>query len=308
MPIIAAHALHFCKPPMNLHWDDLRLVLAVARAGSFAEAGRRLGLDQSTVYRRVTTLERSLAAPLFARTAEGRSPTAAGAAVVRAAEAMERAVEALDTRLAGSGRRLEGSVRLTAPDDLMAHLLLPILGRFRAAEPGIRLELVLDNRSVSLTRREADVAVRATRRPPESAVGRRVGAIGWAAYAVPALAGTALEELDWVAWEEGLGAPQVGARLAALAPPERLVWRSNSLLDQLNAAEAGIGAAFLPCFLGEGSPKLVRLLARDPSLDGELWLLSHVEQRRSPRIRALTDFLWEALREQSAALAGPEGG
>ncbi len=291
---------------MALDWSDLRLVLAVARAGGFAEAGRRVGLDPSTVYRRVTALERSLGVPLFERTAGGRVPSAAGAAFVATAEAMEREIERLDHRLEGRGGRLEGSVRVTAPDDLAARLLLPLLAAFRRREPGIRLELVLDNRSVSLTRREADIALRAGRQPPESAVGRRIGAIGWAAYAVPALLGRAPEAVDWVGWEEGLGAPAVARRLGETAPPARVVWRSNSLLNQWQAAEAGVGAAFLPCLLGEASAALGRFLPRDPALDGELWLLTHGELRRSPRVRALMDFLYEGLRAEAPALAGPE--
>ncbi|SMF07329.1 transcriptional regulator, LysR family [Tistlia consotensis] len=291
---------------MTLDWSDLRLVLAVARAGSYAAAARRLGLDQSTVYRRVTTLERSLATPLFERSADGRAPTATGAAVVQAAEAMEREVEGLDARLAGERQRLEGSLRVTAPDDLGARLLLPLLARFRQREPGIRLELVLDNRAVSLTRREADVALRATSNPPESTVGRCIGPIGWAGYAIPALAGRDPAALDWIAWEEGAGSPLVARRLAGLASRERIVLRSNSLLNQLLAAEAGIGAALLPCVLGESSPALQRILPRGPAESGQLWLLTHSDLRRNPRVRALLDFLYEALRAKAADLAGPE--
>jgi DNA-binding transcriptional LysR family regulator len=288
-------------------WDDFRTVLAIARAGSLSGAARALGVNHSTVFRRLQTLEARLDSRLFERGRRGYAPTAAGEDIVAVAERLESDIVALTRRLAGQDRRLTGTLRLTAPDDIAEVLLIEPLARFRRTYPGLRLELVVDNRALNLTRREADLAVRATRAPPETLIGRRIGPVASAIYAAPELAkglppSPDLSALTWVTWDEGLGPAALANWQRQTVPAEAVGYRANSLLHLAAAVGAGIGVGVLPCFLGD--PDLVRIAPPDPILETELWLLSHPDLRRNARVRALSEFLFAELRSRAAALKG----
>jgi DNA-binding transcriptional LysR family regulator len=295
----------------DLDWDDLRYLLAVARGAGLAAAARSLGVNHSTVFRRLNALEEGLGVRLFERRPTGYRPTEAGGDLVAAAERVEAEILTLDRRLAGQDARLSGSLRITAPDDIAETLLMAPIARFLATYPEIRLEVVIDNRMLSLTRREADVAVRPTLEPPETLVGRRVAQLGSAVYGArtATLAGISepgegLGEQPWIAWDEGVGPATVGRWMARTVPRAPIVYRSNSLLNQLAACRAGLGLAVLPTFLGDAEPDLVRLLPPQAELVTDLWLLTHPDLRRTARIRACLDFLFDALKAARPLLAG----
>lgn len=291
----------------DLDWDDLRVFMAALRAGSMAAAGKTLGVNASTVHRRIGRLEARLGVRLAERGRSGLEATAAGRDLLAGIEAMEQAADSAALRLAGQDLQLEGVVRITAPDDIAAKLLLPMLRDFHERFPGIRIELPLDNRFLSLTRREADVAIRPTREPPPNLAGRRIGPLASAVYGVARFAdGRPLAALPWIGWDEGSGPPPLNDWQRRNLPAESLRLRSNSMLNQALAAEAGLGVAILPCFLGDSFPSLERL-AEDPAWKTELWLLTHPDLRQAARVRALLDFLYEALRKQRGALAGESG-
>lgn len=299
-------------PESALSGNDLRVVLAVARGGTLAAAARRLGVNHSTVFRRLGALERRLGERLFDRLPEGYAATEPCAAIVAAAERIEAELHDLDRRLLGQDRRPQGTVRLTAPDDMAEHLLMAPLTRFAAAYPEITVELALQNRLFDLTRREADAALRPTSAPPETLVGRQVATVATAVYAarhsVTDRKAAALATLPWVAWEAG-GGPAVSARwLGTHVPEARVVFRSNSMLNLLAAARHGLGAALLPCYLGDATPQLVRLGPPLAELDSGLWLLTHTDLRRSARVRVLLDFLYRELRARAADLDGTAAG
>lgn len=293
-------------------WDDLRLVLAVARAGNLSAAARRLGVNHATVYRRLGALEAHLGARVFERLRAGYAPTAAGEDLLRTAARVEAEMDDLERRLAGRDHRLSGTVRVTAPDDVAEHLLIGPLARFRARYPDIVLELVLDNRMLSLTRREADVAVRPTAAPDETLVGRRVARLASAVYGAAAVAGRApagpadLAGRPWVAWEEGAGPPAMARWMARHVPPDATVYRANSLLNLLAAIRAGIGLGVLPCFLGDGARDLGRVLPPQEDLATGLWLLTHRDLQRTARVRAVLDALYRDLRARRGQLEASE--
>lgn len=286
-------------------WDDLRFALAIAEGGSLSAAARALGVNHSTVYRRLGGLEAKLGSRLFDRDAGRLAPTAAGEELLASARRVDADLQALDRRLAGRDARLTGALRLTAPDDIALELLLAPLAGFREAYPGVSLEVVIDNRMLSLTQREADVAVRPTSRPPETLVGRKIGPLGSAVYGRPD-SPASFEAGPWIAWDEGTGPPAVRRWLEAQVAPAAVAYRSNSLLHQLAACRAGIGLALLPCFLGDGAAELVRRAPPDPSLVTDLWLLTHPDLRRTARIRALMEHLDAALRRLAPRLSGAE--
>jgi DNA-binding transcriptional LysR family regulator len=282
---------------------ELRTLLAIAREGTLAGAARRLRVNHSTVFRRLGAIEARLGTRLFERQGGSYATTTAGEDLLRTAERVEAEVEALERRLSGQDLRLTGSLRLTAPDDIAEVLLMPLLQDFARRYPEITVELAVDNRMLNLTRREADIAVRPTRRPPETLAGRRIAGLASAVYAA---AGTAADGGDqrWIAWEEGGGPLLVARWLADHVDRHAIGYRSNSMLNQASAARAGLGLAVLPCFLGDGDAGLRRVGAPLPELETELWLLTHPDLQRTARIRVLLDLLYDALRNRRAQFEG----
>jgi DNA-binding transcriptional LysR family regulator len=293
-------------------WNDLRSFLAIAREGSLLGAARTLGVNHSTVFRRLNALEADLGVRLFDRSARGYGLTVAGEHMLASAERVEDEILALERRLLGGDVRLSGTLRVTTTDTLVHGLLLPHLRAFQAAYPAIELELITGNAFFDLSKREADVALRPSRHPGDAMVGRKLAAIAVALYGSrdylaargrPAdeagLAGHAL-----ITGDASLGHLSATRWLADRTPAGATVLRCNSWLSQFAAARAGLGLAALPCFLGDGAVELVRVFPPEPSLAGELWLLTHGDLRRTARVRAFMETLARGLRGERARLEG----
>ncbi|GAB3256048.1 LysR family transcriptional regulator [Chitinimonas naiadis] len=288
----------------NMDWDDLKCFLAVQQGGSLSAAARKLAVNHSTVLRRLGHLEATLGVRLFERLATGYLITAAGEALVAELAGLSEQIEGAQRRLMGQDQAIRGPIRLTSTDTLFASLLTPLLAEFRALHPEVTLELVMNNSFLSLTRREADVAVRGTNQPPEHLLGRRVGRIQTAPYASHrylAELGDGLPWADyqWVAPDEGLRHLEQARWLADNVPTGRIVARSDSLVGMLHCVRADMGAAMLLCPLGDAEPGLKRLGEPNPALDTEIWVLTHPDMRRVARVRALTDFLYVRLSQDA---------
>lgn len=277
-----------------LRWDDLRIVLAIAEAGSLAGAGRQLGVSHATVFRRLDGLEERLGVRLFERLPEGYAPTPAGEDLAAAARRVETEVLEAERRVQGRDLMPSGTVRVTTTDTLYAGLLAPVLAGFRRAHPAITLEVTVSNRVHDLSRRDADVAIRPSDRPPEALVGRRLGRLRQAVYG-PAGAGqaAALAAADWIGPDDTMGYRTLERWMAGTGYAERCVLRLDSVLAMATAVRCGSGIAVLPCYLADADPGLQRL--GEPVED--LWLLTHADLRHTTRIRALLDHV-------AAALAG----
>ncbi len=291
---------------MPLTSNDLGTVLAVARGGSLSAAARALGVNHSTVSRRLAALEAACGQTLFRRLNRGYVATPAGESLIEAAERLEAELQGLERQLSGRDIRLSGTLRLTAPDDFANHLLAPLLAGFQRAFPGILLELVVDNRTLNLNRREADVALRATNTPQASLVGRRVAGLAATVYAARALLDEAEdpENLPWVAWEDDGQSNNLKSWIEAKAPPERIAYRANSVANQFAALRAGLGQGALPCYLGDSAPELVRVLPLQPELEAGLWILTHPDLRQAARVAALTEFLFTELKRLTPLFSG----
>jgi len=270
-----------------LPWDDLRLVLAIEEARGLAAAARRLGVNHSTLYRRLGALEEKLGAALFERRAEGYRVTALGRRAVDAARAMAREAEGFEQSLGRSGG-LQGQLRLTAPDDMTKHLLLPCVGAFLAVHSGVQVSCAIDNRPFDLGRREADVALRPTRQPPESLIGRRLGSLEMAVYG--AAGGRADHRPAWIAWPSDAGPPVYNEALALLAGPHDPRLLIDSFLGQIDALRLGLGRALLPCLVGDRESGLTRLSGPIPQATTEVWLLTQGEVRRRAVVQAFFSF------------------
>lgn len=299
-------------------WNELRLVLAVVRTGGLIGAARRLGLDHSTVFRRLQALEKRFGQKLFERLPGGAyEPTALAARMAAAAERMEDEALALERDIAGRDHRLVGRLRVTSSETLAHRLLTPQLAGFRAAHPGVVVELTIDNRVLNLTRREADVALRPMRPREGDLWGRKLADVAWAVYGARdaiarqgLLAAPAeLAKQPLIGWEEAVTDIKAAEWLAAIAPAEAFVYRTNSLINQLAAAKAGIGLAVLPCYLGDPEPELTRALAGPlPELTRELWIVTHKDLKGTARVRAFFDVVGEGLAAQKPLFEGRKPG
>ena len=281
-------------------WDDLRFFLAVARAGSLSGAAKHLKVNHSTVLRRLGSLEGKLGVRLYERLPTGYVMTHAGEAFRDRLVGVEQQVEAAQRVISGLDQRLSGTIRITSTDTLIRGLVTPHLAEFRRRHSGIQLQIVVSNTFLSLTKREADVAVRPSNRPPENLVGRRVGQIQTAIYASKAYLDEhgrkkAWTEYHWVAPDEGLAHLAQARWVKERIPEERIVARVDSLLGMAEAVRHGLGVGPLLCLLGDQEPGLVRLAPPDAEFDTQVWVLTHPDLRHVARIRAITDHLYERL-------------
>ncbi|KAB1072505.1 LysR family transcriptional regulator [Methylobacterium planeticum] len=282
-------------------WDDLRIVLAVARAGSLSAAARSLGVNHTTVLRRLSAYEARLGVRLFERLPSGYLPTAVGDAMVSDLAVIDSAIHDVVRRAAGHDRQLTGPVRLSTTDTLMASILPGALAAVRAAHPGIRLEVSTANDFAVLTRREADIALRPTSSPPEGLIGRRLRSVTYAAYAAPAYVAdqptdTPLPEHRWLGLDASLRETSAARWLREHLPGVEPAARADSFVALRELVSAGLGVAILPTYLGDASVALVRLPGTaDLDLGAALWLLTHEDLRRVARIDAVVTVLAAAL-------------
>lgn len=291
-----------CAVPAQKHtaqaalgdWDRLRSLLALRRGGSLSAAARALGVDHTTIARRLEAAEREFGAPLFERGKEGFAPTPLGEAVLEAAEHMEAEIIGLLRRIDGAATGLTGPVRVTTTPHLAACLLAPALGPFLAAHPGLQMELVADSRSLDLSRREADLALRLARPDTPGLVAKRLGEVGFAFYAARE-DGRSFAEQSFIAYQDASGHSPLQRHMASLVPEGRIVLRSNAMQALHNAVRSGLGAALLSCFSAEPDPALRRLPAPRGMPPVGLWLVYHEDLRRSPRLRAALGFVEEVI-------------
>lgn len=296
-------------------WNELRLVLAVERAGSLTAAALSLGVDHSTAFRRLKSLEERLGVRLFERLPGGAyQATEAGARMAAGAERMEGEALALDRDISGRDHRLCGRLRVTSSETLAYSRLTPLLAGFRQAHPGIVVELAIDNRVLSLSRREADIALRPIRPKEGDLWGRKLSRVAWGLYAAPAYLkakGGAPPDVGAIArhaligWEEPTSGIGAADWLSRMAPGEAFAYRTNSLVNQLVAAQAGIGLALLPCYLGDGEAAVTRALPEPiDELDGELWIVTHADLKGTARVRAFFDLVGEGLARERDLFEG----
>lgn len=294
-------------------WDDLRYFVAVARNKTLAGAARELGVTHSTVFRRVTLLEERVGSRLFDRLPTGYSLTGVGQEMMELAEGIEKGVNLLVRRVSGADLRLVGALRLTTTDTLAFGLLSRHLKRFQDVYPDIKLEVVVQNRFLSLSNREADVAIRPSVVLDEGEiVGRLLSEIAAALYASSDYLERhgrpkRLEDLKYhriISGDDSLGHTVTVRWLKRHVKRENIVYRSNSLVDQLRSLQAGFGIAAMPCFLADPDTRLVRLFPPEKSMANKLWLLVHRDLRKNARVRAFSDFMYQSIAEDRDLLEG----
>ena len=295
-----------------MDWDDLRVFLAIYRAGSTSAAARTLGVQHTTIGRRLRGLETALGTSLFTRTPTGLVPTADALAIVSTAEEAERSMRAIERTVSGADGRLEGVVRLTTSEAFSGYFVRR-LTRLHAAHPQLVVEVLSGNRIFDLARGEADLAVRIAPTDDPDVTCRCIGRAGWALYASDSylqrrgpLSGTdGFAGHEIVGYDESLSRVPGALWLAEHAREALEPMRGNSINAVVNAAVAGFGIAAVPCFLGGAEPTLKRLL---PELIGwrDVWVVFHPDTGRIARVRRVIDFVSDQIgADRDFLMGGP---
>lgn len=288
----------------KLDWTELQYVLAVAEGGSLNAAARAMGVNHTTVLRRISALEKQLSLRLFERSPRGYVLTPGGEEMLTVARAIDERVTTLERKLMGRDLRLTGTVRLATADTLALTILPRHVEAFMAQNPELTLELSTSNVLVNLTKRDADVCLRPAADSPSNLVGRKLSTIAFALYAS---AGREPGSLGWLAPDESLAATAAGRWMTTelLRTRARVAFRADSFVALREAAIAGMGIALLPCYLGDSSPALERVRPEPVAgVTTELWLLTHRDLRGMARVRALMDFLGGALASERDLIEG----
>jgi DNA-binding transcriptional LysR family regulator len=288
------------KTQYALTAPDLEVLLALVRGGTLAQAAARLSADASTVFRSVQRIEKSLGQRLFERTRQGYLPSEAMSEIARHAERIEAELDAARAAAMAPNSEVTGRVRLTTTDSVLRGLVLPCLPALAAQHPQLQLELRSANELMSLTRRDADLALRATPKAPEHLIGRHLGPIRFVACGAkslsPAQRRKALDQHDWIAPDEAMPEhPSVRWRRKQLPKlaPRHLV---DGIVSVVDAIKAGLGVGVVPLFMLDSEPQLVALSKPLEGCESQLWLLAHPESRHLRRIAAVYQHFAQSIR------------
>ena len=288
------------KTQYKMSSGDLGVTLALVRGGTLATAGERLGIDASTVFRSLQRIERGLGRLLFERTRSGYLATELATELAVHAEQMEVALEAARSSVEAAPAKISGTVRITTTDTILHGLVAPALRSLQTVHPLLSYELHTGNELASLTRRDADIAVRATKRPPQHLVGKHIGPIRVALYAakkggVRKFTDVEAGKSDWIAPDDALPEhPSVVWRKRHF-PKAAPRYRVNSILSVLELVALGLGVGIVPLFLADGRGDVVRLTEPLDECETELWLLTHPESRHLRRVGAVYSHLAQAM-------------
>lgn len=289
-------------------WDDMRFFHAVAEGGSLSAASRSLGVNHSTVFRRINQLEERLQARLFERLDNRYQLTDTGEQLYARIQQVANVMDDVERHVAGRDSLLEGSIRLTCPDTFLNWIVPGLIAEFCRQYPQIRIELRADQEHLDLARREADIALRATNSPPDYLIGKRLGQIGWRFYGLPQfrqagttnramltqLPGSSPPEVPLIAPEGKLLQIPACQWLDKQLPRFRVSARAGSLRAAAALAQAGLGVALLPV---EAGLALSEIAVPTKNFDTGIWLLHHPDMRSNTRLNCFARFIAQAFSE-----------
>lgn len=283
-----------------LDWNDLRYLLAVARAGSTLAAAKALGTSQSTVHRRLTVLEERIGRPLVKRHATGYRLTELGEHLLPYAERAEEAMAAFERQSLASDKDFSGTVRVTCASTLADRLAnSSLIDMFQARYPSLRVELVITDRLLDLSKGEADIAIRLGEPQDDALIGRQIAKVPWAVYATHSYIERhgrpeCLKDIEHhvvIAYDGEIVDYAAARWLRSVAPGARVAARSENWPGYVLAVKSGAGFGPLPIHHGDRERELVRLIDTEAKLVSHFWLLMHRDMRRTPRVRAFFDFV-----------------
>jgi len=288
-------------------WDHIRHFLEVVRSGSVSGAAKQLGVNQTTVSRRITAIEQHLGQALFDRSGHNWVITPVGERLVQSAERMADEANTIARYAMAESQALSGKLRVTVADACTQFLVMPALHAFSQQYPDVDLEVIATWELLDLAAREADIALRSTNEPPPNLVGKRIAQLAYAVYGTRDLlervrSKQATADIHCITWVgDGHTRPPWIERSFS---ETRRVYRTSELSMMVQMAKQGTGIAQIPCALGDTDPLLHRIPARYVEPGWGLWVLSHVDLRTTARVRIFKDFLVEALEAQRDLIEG----
>jgi DNA-binding transcriptional LysR family regulator len=276
----------------SIRWADLQYVLAVANEGSLSAAARSLGVNHSTVLRRLNAFEYRHKLQVFHKLPTGYKLTVEGRQLLDSALSIESTVKSLERRMFGQEMKLEGTLRLTTTDSLLRFVLAKHLAVFHRLYPRIQLELNVTPRRLELSNLEADVAIRPTQSLPENLKGIKLCEMAFGVYGTPKYISSLkgkhpLRSAHWLEMSQG----SASHLISTFIPEEQVVLKADSFEPLLMAAEQHIGLAYLPCFVGESSEKLQRVDLKVEHEPTGLWMMTHIDLENSAKVKAFFEFM-----------------
>lgn len=286
-----------------MNWDDLRLFLAVARSGSISGAAKQLGVQHSTVSRRIRQFEEQLGTRLLERKTGRYELTQAGENVKEASGRIEREVLGVDGALLGKDTQQVGPLKVAALNNMASSVLMPMFASFNRERPQVELHIIVSNIDASLSQREADVAIRLTNTPTDTLIGKRIVTVASCIYGSRSY----LEQLR----EQGGEPKWIGVECCGF----HKTWTKQTYGGPHNfysddtqlthaAIQEGLGVSILPCFMGDTDPQLERYSDPDPAFNLGLWVLLHPDLKRTARVLAFRDHMERAINEKKALFEG----
>ena len=292
---------------MEANWDDHRYFLAIARERSLTAAGKALGVSQPTVSRRLEAQESKLKVRLFDRTRQGYELTAVGMALFETVQQVEERLGEIDRKIYGKDQDLTGGLRVTCTEILLNGYLAPFVWRFLEQHPGIAFSVICTDSQLSLGRRDADLAIRFTRRPPETLVGRRLASVAYGIYTASGTAGGRFTpanraDWDWIGVHDDM---HNRILFATVFPEGRFKHRVDSVAAMQSMARSGLGVTVLPCYIADRDEGL-RRIDPEPLLDSslDLWILHHPDIRSVYRVRLFADFIADLIQSDMDLFEG----
>lgn len=292
-----------------MNWDDLRYLLAISRTSTLTQAANQLGVNQTTVSRRLETIEKSLGVRLFEKTPGGWIPTENGHEILEDASKMEILANQIERKVLGKDSELSGPLRITTID-CNATFNNDLFTSFSQKYPKVTLELTVSYLPQDLAKREADIALRWTKNPPEHLVGRKLTTVHYGLFVHENLikkygSSYQREAYPWIAWNDSMGAHITKQWMQDNLNHPHIVARFDSALALLESVKNGLGAAFIPFYYASMIPRLVCLHVAPEEFNDEIWILTHPDLRNTARVRAFvihaTDY-YETRREKFEGL------
>lgn len=299
------------KSPEALEWNDLSVLLAICRAGTLSGAARTLGINHSTVFRKINAIEEKTGVRFFERLPDGYAMTDAGRTAMRYAERVEAEVHALSREVLGQDMRLQGKITVTAMEGFASYLAPKMIAGFCKQHPQVSVEVLANLSALDLSRREADLAIRATRKPPDTSLGKRVCDFRFAVYAAPQYieknSHVPFAEMDWcfISGTQEWLVPLLWKKKEQ--GEARAVYTTNLATSVLSAAAEGMGVTLMSCYHADMEKRLVRVTDPIEPLTMGLWLLTHPDLRHTARVKALMSYLYEMLKQDADFYEGKRG-
>ena len=288
----------------NLNWDDYRYFLAISREQSITSASRVLGVSQPTVSRRLKSLEETLKVRLFNRVRGGYELTREGAELFDTAHQVEEQLEQVDRKIFGTDLELKGELRITCTDFFLNNYLAPHAWKFLEQNPAIEFGISCTQSVLSLSRGDADIALRFTQKPEDTLAGRRLATVRYATYASSQSADDRYtpqnrEHWDWIGLQDDFYNRML---YGSAFPSGRFKHRVDSMSALYSMVRNGLGVALLACYAGDADPALRRVDPIPyPESTIELWLLYHPDRRRMHRVKLFAEYIGKQI-EQDADL------